>query len=239
MKDLVCILQGGDEKGTQLRSAGVLLLALVLAAMAMAPAAGAEKIVPVDTIFGMKYFSDVPDPAEVRSFQQPAVSEYSLVTVDPSAFIRDAENGEELECTLDGEKYSIDLSGIPGVLAPDAKLYIITGNGTMVTDVPQIKQYEGRIVGNKPGKASFTVDASVILGSITTDDESYFIGQYGTLPDGRIVHIVYNSKNELTRENLPDGDDIFPVPGSPGRLPIPDKKYIRARLAVLFQEGHV
>ncbi|MFA4877952.1 MAG: M12 family metallo-peptidase [Methanoregula sp.] len=197
-----------------------------MAMMAMVPMVSAEKVIPTSSIMGMKYLSDVPLQTKIISTNPVTISEYSLVTVDPSEFIKNADEGKKLECTLEGEKYSIELTPVPSIIAPGAKLFIKTKEGTTVTDVPRIKQYQGRIIGKKSGNAFFTVDDKVILGRLTTDNESYFISQYGTQDDGKIVHIVYNAKNELTRTELPSGDDIISVTNSPEIVPILEKNHV-------------
>ncbi|WP_187287572.1 M12 family metallo-peptidase [Methanolacinia petrolearia] len=203
-----------------------LLLIVALAGAIFVPVVSAENVVPVDATINMKYFTDISDQLKSRSTESVPISEYSLVTVDPIAFMRDADNGKLLEYSLNGENYSIELSEVPSIIAPDAKLYIKTNDGTTVSDIPTIKQYQGRIVGTKSGDAFFTVDDNVILGRITMDDESYFISQSERQADGKIVHIVYNSKNEIEREILPNEDDIIPITISQEQLELSDNNEI-------------
>lgn len=207
------------EGKMQPREWSVVLLASLLAAMAMV---SAGNVVSSSENVGMKYFSDIPKMTKSQSIVPVQISEYSLVTVDSTGFMRDADNGDRLECTLDGQPYSIELTPVPSIIASGAKIYVKTNEGTTITDVPQIKQYKGRIIGNKTGDAFFTVDKDVILGRIKTGNESYFIDQSGLQIDGKIVHIVYNARNEVVRTKLPTGNDILPVTNLRSFLTVPE-----------------
>jgi hypothetical protein len=205
----------------------VVLLALLLAGMVMVPIVSAENVVSTSKTIGMKYFSDIPEMMKSQSVEPSPISEYSLVIVDSPSFMTDADNGKRLECTLEGQPYSIELTPVPSIIAPGAKLYVKTKEGTKITEVPSVKQYKGRIIGNKTGEAFFTVDNDVILGRIKTGNESYFIDQYELQNDGKIVHIVYNAKNEVFRTNLPSGNDIIPITNSRSLPTVPEKDQTR------------
>lgn len=205
---------------------GVILLALLLAAMAMAPVVSAEKVLQTKDLVGMKYISDISSDSKIQMPISKTIAEYALVTVDPAAFIKNADSMKVVETTINGTVYSIELTAVPSIIAPSAKLYTKTSSGTTVSDIPQVKQYRGRILGATNGEAFFTVDDKVLLGWISTGNNSYFIDQYGTRDDGKIVHIVYNAKNEVTRKNLPSDNDILPGTVSPGVFAVPDKTLV-------------
>ena len=217
----------GVEKRMNLSKTGVVLLVLLLAAMAMVPMVSAEKVLHSKDLVSLKnMMSDVPADSKIQPAISKTITEYALVTVDPAAFIKNADSSKIVECTINRTVYSIELIAIPSIIAPGAKLYIKTSNGTTVTDIPQLKQYRGRILGVTNGDAFFTVDDKVLLGRISIGNDSYFISQYGTQEDGKIVHMVYNAKNEIIRKKLPSSNDILLGTDSPGILAVPDKTLV-------------
>ncbi|NMB78280.1 MAG: hypothetical protein GYA23_04220 [Methanomicrobiales archaeon] len=223
-----------EKRKMKLQKKSVVLLALLLAAMAMVPMVSAEENFSSSNVIGMKYFSNIPDNVKSQSSSQFPLSEYSLITVDSPEFMKDADCGKTLELTLDGKPYSLHLTPQPSIIAPTAKLYIKTQEGTKVTDIPQIRQYKGSVTGeNEKGDAVFTVDKDVILGRISVNNESYFIEQSGIRNSGKIVHIVYNAKNEITRTKQPNTDDIYPMTISHSPISVPDKKQIESVKAPL------
>jgi len=195
----------------QLRKIGVVLLALLLATMAMVPYVSAEDHVrSTGSIFSMKYLSDSPVGKKIDQRVPDTITDYALVTVDPEGFINDADIQKAIECTINGKEYRIQLEPETSIIAPDAKLLTKTTEGIVETDLPKIKQYKGKISGVKNGEAFFTVDDKVILARFIVDNESYYISQYGQTDDGKVIHKVYNAKNDLIRKNLPDGNDLMP-----------------------------
>jgi hypothetical protein len=191
------------------RKIDLILLALLLAGMAMVPMVSADEVRSINEIMTMKYLTDSPVDTKLSHIVPDTISDYALVTVDPKQFIKDADSQQMIECSISGKKYQIQLTEI-SLIVPDAKLYIKTDRGTTVSDLPRIKQYRGKVIGSENGDALFTVDDRVILAHISVDNESYFISQHGISDDGKVIHKVYNARNDLIRKNIPDGNDLMP-----------------------------
>jgi hypothetical protein len=202
-----------------------------------------EKVVPVRDIIDMDYLTDIPAQTNVQSGQPITSSEYSLVTVDSRAFMKDADTIKKVNCTIEGKKYRIELTPAPGIISPDARLSIQTNEGTTITELPPSRQYKGRIIGERAGEASITVGDDILLAQFTIGNDHYFIDQFGKQDDGKIVHIVANAKNDIRGEKLPSGDDIYSLTVPPGIVPVssetvPEKNLFSGAFAPLSVIRH-
>jgi hypothetical protein len=182
---------------------GVILLALLLAGMAMVPMVSAGAL-SNESEFGMKYLQTAPvtenlkktiaeDPTGIFS----TVSEYNLVTVNSEAFINDADTTKHVTFNIMDKEYQIYLKSVSTPIDKNVKIVIKTPNGEKSTDLPKIKTYSGEIIGDEKGTALFTVSDNVLLGKISIGNKTYYIDQCGISENGKIIHILYNSANEI------------------------------------------
>lgn len=191
----------------KLQKLSIILLALLLAAMAMIPMVSAGEIIPSEKVIGMKYFQDnqanemkkridAPDASSILA----KTSEYALVTVDPKAFMQDADGKHQVTITLDGIEYQMEIHQIASPIDKNAKLIIGDSKSEKIVDLPRILSYRGVIINGETGDALFTVCEDVILGKINVGNSSYIIDQLGPglRDDGKVVHILYNSDKVIT-----------------------------------------
>ena len=190
-----------------MRKIGIVLLALLLAGMVIVPITSAGEILPSENVIGMKYFQnslanemkksiDAPDASSFLS----KTSEYALVTVDPQAFMQDADGKHKMTITLDGKEYQMEIHQIASPIDKNAKLIIGDSKSEKIVDLPRIFSYSGVIINGEKGDALFTISDDVILGKITVGNSSYIIDQLGPglRDDGKVVHILYNSEKVIT-----------------------------------------
>lgn len=178
---------------------GVILLALLLAGMAMVPIVNAAKILPSNEILEMKYLQDSPANLKIDTSIPDTVTEYSLVTVDPDSFIKDADSTKQVSFKISGTDYTILLSEKITPIDKDAKIFIKGVEGEKVAKIPRIKTYTGNVLGAEKGEALFTVADTVLLGTISLGNDTYFIDQCAQMSDGKVLHVLYNSTKEIKR----------------------------------------
>ncbi|MDO9326882.1 MAG: M12 family metallo-peptidase [Methanoregula sp.] len=186
---------------------GVVLLALLLAAMAMVPMVSAEeRFVSKGEILDMEYLTDNPISemretldSQATSGRLDTLSEYALVTVDPKAFMDNADKKKQVAFTIKGTKYVLNLESIPSPIDKNTNIYTEGPNGELKTDVPLMKTYKGSVKGIKKSDALFTVSNDVILGYIMIDETTYVLDQMGPglRNDGKTVHVIYNNAKKI------------------------------------------
>jgi hypothetical protein len=187
----------------------ILLVAIMVAAvatMAILVEPATSGVVPSREILEMKYFSDLSATEQARAPDMSGIlSEYALVTVDPAAFMHDADTDHEVFAGIRGTPFRkeaqvrIYLVSVPPPISPDAVLVIENESGEFVKPLPLIKQYKGVVMGREPGEAFFTVSDDVILGKMSVNGIEYYLEQRGPgLADGgKAIHILYRSDKTI------------------------------------------
>jgi len=189
----------------------LLVTSLVAAAVTIAilPATTPSVIVPSREILEMKYFHDLSGPElDNAPDMSEVLSEYALVTVDPAAFMNDADTNHEVIFGIKGTfyrkeaQYRICLVSVPPPVSPDAILIVRTENGVTTQPLPPVKMYKGRVIGRQTGDAFFTVSDDVLLGRISVNGITYYLEQCGPgrVDGGKTIQILYRSDKVIPRE---------------------------------------
>jgi hypothetical protein len=92
------------------------------------------------------------DGVNLQRFQ--SIKKYDIVTVDPVAFMKDADSGK-ITIELSGKEYKLELG---------SGKYLNEGN------TPEIYSYRGQVVGYPESKVHFTVTDTVVLGTVDFGD---------------------------------------------------------------------
>jgi len=202
----------------KLRKISIVLLALLLAAMAMVPMVSAGKLIPSQQVIGMKYFQDSPINELAKELTAPeasnipsTLSEYALVTVDSKAFMRDADTKKQVEFSLKGKDYRLNLWQIPSPISKNATLIVGDSKSGHMEKLPRIITYQGVVIDGENGDALFTVSDNVLLGKITIENTSYIIDQLGPgmRDDGKVVHVIYDSGKFVADPTLKPAHDKY------------------------------
>lgn len=181
-----------------------------------------SSIVPASNILSMKYFTDLPAEERVRApDMSETFSEFALVTVDPAAFIRDADiDGEvfarmHLPLPLIQDRVRIRLVPAHPPRSADAVIIVKNESGEFTESLPMIKMYRGSVSGWLPSEATFTVSDSVILGQISAGGKVYYIDQTGPnlTRAGEVIHVLYRSDKTIPSKGTPEEFDIHLIAG--------------------------
>src|SRR5208337_3092369 len=137
--------EGG--KRMSLRKTGIILLALLLAAMVMVPMVSADaQIVSKGNILDMKYLETTSLSNTVKQMDNQetfgrldSLAEYAFVTVNSSAFMNDADKNNQIVFIIHGEKFLLQLQSVPSPIDKNAKIIVSGPNGESKIDFPVIK----------------------------------------------------------------------------------------------------
>lgn len=184
-------------------------LGIAAVMMVLLPEKTTYNIVPSREILEMNYFHDLSGAKELGNAPNMSeiLSEYALVTVDPAAFMNDADTVHEVIFGIKGNfyrkdaLYRIHLVSVPSPVSPDAVWIVKNESGEFRQTRPLIKQYTGSVIGSQTGDASFTVSDDVLLGRISVGATTYYLEQRGPgrADGGKIIHILYRSDREIQR----------------------------------------
>ena len=181
-----------------------------------------SSIVPASNILTMKYFTDLPAEERARApDMSETFSEYALVTVDPAAFIRDADTdgevfaGMHLPLPLVEDRVRIRLVPAHPPISADAVIIVKNESGEFSEPLPLIKMYHGAVSGWLPSEATFTVSDSVILGQIAAGGRVYYLDQTGPnlTSAGEVIHVLYRSDKTVPFLGSPVEFDTHLVAG--------------------------
>ncbi|HII99877.1 MAG TPA: hypothetical protein HA272_11640, partial [Methanoregula sp.] len=133
----------------------------------------ASTIVPASKILEMKYLTDLPSEEWARAPDMSGtLSEYALVTVNPAAFMHDADTDGEMVVTIrtpllnTEDRVRITLVPVLPPISPEAMLVVTNESGEFTEPLPPLKMYRGAVSGWLPSEATFTVSDTVLLGQI-------------------------------------------------------------------------
>lgn len=181
-------------------------------------------IVPSREVLETKYFHDI---SETEREHAPDISgiyaEYALVTVDPAAFMHDADADRAIILMLPGTlfqkeaQYRLLLTEERPSIDPDAVLVIKNESGEFVEDLPLIRQFRGSVIGKHSGEALLTVSDNVILGTITINGVKYVLDQQGPglADNGKPIHFLYRSDRTIPYTGPPQEFDVHVPAGYP------------------------
>ncbi len=182
----------------------------------------ASPIVPASKILEMKYFADLPADERARAPNLSGkFSEYALVTVDPAAFVRDADTDGEMVVTIrepllnTEDRVRINLVSVPPPVSADAVIVVKNESGEFTEPLPLLKMYRGAVSGWLPSEATFTVSDTVLLGQIAAGGRIYYLDQSGPnlTRGGEVIHILYRSDKTIPFRGLPEEYDIHLIAG--------------------------
>jgi hypothetical protein len=179
-------------------------------------------IVPASRILEMKYLTDLPSEEWARAPDMSGtLSEYALVTVNPAAFMHDADTDGEMVVTIrtpllnTEDRVRITLVPVLPPISMDAVLVVTNETGEFTEPLPPLKMYRGAVSGWLPSEATFTVSDTVLLGQIAAGGRIYYLGQTGPnlTRGGEVIHILYRSDKTIPFRGLPEEFDIHLVSG--------------------------
>ena len=179
-------------------------------------------IVPASRILEMKYLTDLPSEEWARAPDMSGtLSEYALVTVNPAAFMHDADTDREVFVTIrmpllnTEDRVRITLVPVPPPISPDAMLVVTNESGEFTEPLPPLKMYRGAVSGWLPAEATFTASDTVLLGQIAVGGRIYYLGQTGPnhTRGGEVIHILYRSDKTIPIRALPEEFDIHLTAG--------------------------
>lgn len=184
----------------------------------------ASSIVPASKILEMKYFTDLPEDERARAPNLSGTfSEYALVTVDPAAFIRDADYDGEIVVTIrepllnTGDRVRINLVPVSPPVSADAVIVVKNESGEFKEPLPLLRMYQGAVSGWLPSEATFTVSDNAILGMISACGRVYYLDQTGPnlTSGGESIHVLYRSDKIIPFKGTPVEFDTHLITGWP------------------------
>ncbi|WMW23879.1 hypothetical protein RE474_07140 [Methanolobus sediminis] len=126
-----------------------------------------------------------------------SITKYDIVTVDPVAFIKDADSGK-ITIELSGKEYKLELE--PGILMNEGSK-------------PEIYTYNGNVVGYSESKARFTASEAGVIGRVDFGgilNIKYIIEQAGEIRrngEKIEINVIYRSGDVEPGGTLPSSDD--------------------------------
>jgi hypothetical protein len=132
------------------------------------------------------------DGVNLQRFQ--SIKKYDIVTVDPVAFMKDADSGK-ITIELSGKEYKLELE--PGILMNEGSK-------------PEIHTYNGNVIGYSESNVRFTTSEAGVIGWVKVDDIKYIIEQAGEIRrNGEKIEIdvIYRSGDVEPGATLPSSDD--------------------------------
>lgn len=127
-----------------------------------------------------------------------SITKYDIVTVDPVAFMKDADSGK-ITIQLSGKEYKLELE--PGILMNEGSK-------------PEIYIYNGNVVGYSKSKARFTASEAGVIGWVDLGgilNIKYIIEQAGEIRrngEKMEVDVVYRNVDVDSSGTPPSSDDL-------------------------------